>query len=43
MTIDEFEEAWPDAKLSEISAAFPDGVDGKFSGKVPGRPRAKKK
>jgi len=43
MNIDEFEEAWPDAKLSEISAAFPDGVDGKFSGKVPSRPRAKKK
>jgi hypothetical protein len=43
MSIDDFEEAWPDATMSELMAAFPDGVDKSFSGKAPGRPRAKKK
>lgn len=43
MNIDEFEEAWPDASVAEMMAAFPEGVDKAFSGKVPNRARAKKK
>ena len=43
MTIDDFEDAWPDATMNELMVAFPNGVDKPMAGKVPDRPRAKKK